>query len=308
MSNTWSVILNPKASSGKCAKHWPQIKDLLEKHGLDFEVHRTEYPQHAIELAREAVKGGSRQLLAVGGDGTVNEVVNGLFTQDSVDTTEVVISQIPVGTGNDWGRTVGIPKSYEDAVKALKEGKTIVQDIGYVDFSDEGNKVRRYFANIGGMGFQAFVGIIANERKAEGKGGIMGYVNALVSSLIKYKALPARYYVDGVEKGDTDVFSVAVGICQYNGGGMKQCPDAIYDDGLLDLTMIHNLSKGKVLRNVPNLFTGKFIKNKEVFQFRGKEIRIESEDLLLEVDGENIGKGSAVFGIEAGRLKVRVGA
>lgn len=307
MSNTWSVILNPKASSGKCAKHWPQIKGLLEKHGLEFEVHRTEYPQHAIELSREAVKGGARFLLAVGGDGTVNEVVNGLLTQDVVDSSEVVISQIPVGTGNDWGRTVGIPKSYEDAVKVLNSGKTIVQDVGYVDYTDNDKEVRRYYANIGGLGFQAFVGLTANARKAEGKGGIMGYVNALVSSLIKYKAQPARYFVDGIEKGNTEVFSVAVGICQYNGGGMKQCPDAIYDDGLLDLTMIHNLSKGKVLRNVPNLFTGKFVRNKEVFQFRGKEIRIESEELLLEVDGENIGKGTAVFGIEAGKLKVRVG-
>ena len=88
---------------------------------------------------------------------------------------------------------------------------------------------------------------------------------------------------------------------------MKQCPDAVYDDGLLDFTMIHNLSKFKVIRNIPNLFTGTFVKRKEVFQFSGKEVRIESDDLLLEVDGENIGKGTSVFGIEPMKLRVAVG-
>ena len=101
MSDTWTVIVNPKASSGKCAKHWPQIEELLEQSGIAREVFFTEYAGHAIELARNAVVGGARRLLAVGGDGTVNEVANGLFTQDVVDTTEVLLGQIPVGTGND---------------------------------------------------------------------------------------------------------------------------------------------------------------------------------------------------------------
>lgn len=308
MSQKWTVIVNPKASSGKCAKHWPKIKGLLEKYELDHEVIQTEYAGHAIKLAREAVESGSRRMLAVGGDGTVNEVVNGLFTQNSIDPSEVIIGQIPVGTGNDWGKTVGVPKGYDAAVKAVKEEKTIVQDVGYVDYhSEAGEKARRYFANIGGMGFQAFVGTIINPQKAQGKGGIMGYVQALVSGLRKYNSVPARYYVDGEKKGNTKVFSVAVGICQYNGGGMKQCPEAVYDDGLLDLTMIHDISKFKVLWNIPFLFTGTFVKRKEVFQFRGKEIKIESKDILLEVDGENLGGGDSVFGIKPMKLRVIVG-
>ncbi len=337
MSNTWTVIVNLKASSGKCAKQWPRIKDFLDKYDLTYVVLETEYAGHAMKLARESVLQGARCLLAVGGDGTVNEVVNGLFTQQEVETTEVLVAQIPVGTGNDWRKTLGIPKGYEDAVKALAKGKTKLQDIGYVDFlgidpesenrlkagNDQGSPdesdssgaseptgkqpMRRYFANIGGMGFQAFAGTIINAQKARGKGGIMGYVQALITGLRKYKALPVRYLVDGVEKGNTDVFSIAVGICKYNGGGMKQCPDAIFDDGLLDLTVIHNLSKLKVLRNIPFLFTGSFVKRKQVLQFRGKEVRVESDDILLEVDGENIGGGTSVFGIEPLRLRVVVG-
>ena len=304
MPNTWTSIVNPKASSGKCAKLWPKIEASLKEKGLLGEVHFTEYSGHAIELAREAVRSGARRILAVGGDGTANEVVNGLFTQDEVPSTEVLVGQVPLGTGNDWGRTVGIPAKFEEAIVVLAKEEVLTQDIGFIDFEENGSPVRRYFMNIGGMGFDAFVGIAANEKKTQGKGGVTGYVSALVGSLVKYKSQMARYLVDGEEKGNTKVFSLTVGICQYNGGGMKQCPKAIYDDGLLDLTMIHHLPKAKVVRNVPNLFSGKFIKNKEVFLFRGKEVRIESPEMLIEADGENIGAGNATFGIEPLRLRV----
>lgn len=303
----WTIIHNPEASSGKSAKLWPQIKAQLDELGLSYRHFPTTRPGHATELARSSILSGARHILAIGGDGTANEVANGILNQEEVPSLDILMAQIPVGTGNDWGRTIGIPSKWEAAVQALKGNNSIVQDVGIVEYEDEGQSMRRFFVNIGGMGFDAFVGLAANEKKAQGKGGAMGYVSALISSLVKWKSRPLKYFVDGEFIAETDVFSLVVGICKYNGGGMKQCPEAIYDDGLLDLTIIHDLPKLKVVRNVPALFNGKFIKNKEVFLFRGKEIRLESQaGNPLEVDGEVIGEGPATFSLRPKALRVLV--
>lgn len=304
----WTIIHNPTASSGKSAKRWPEIKALLEQLGIGYEYHATQGPGHATHLAAQAIQGGARRLVAIGGDGTANEVANGIFQQTEVPTTDILLAQIPVGTGNDWGRTIGIPRKWPEAVRALQSDKSILQDVGIVDHASTGKPQRHYFVNIGGMGFDAFVGITANEKKAQGKGGVMGYVSALISSLLKWKARPLSYNVDGEAIADEKVFSLVIGICKYNGGGMKQCPDAIYDDGLLDLTIIQDLPKMKVIRNVPRLFSGTFVKNREVKQYRGREIRLECEPgNPLEVDGEVIGEGPATFSLIPKALRVVVG-
>ena len=307
MSHPWTLIRNPRSASGKGQKQWPRIESLLQAQGIDYEVLVTESPAHAIELAREAVLKGARKLCAVGGDGTVNEVINGLFSQDEVPASEVLVAQIPIGTGNDWCRTMNIPTKHEAAVALLKEGKEVVQDVGVVQWKGGEEEKQRHFVNIGGMGYQAFVGIVANERKARGKGGIFGYVSALLSCLVKFHAMDVSLEMGDQKVPETKVFSMAVGICKYNGGGMKQCPEAIIDDGQFDITIINDLPKFKVVRNVPNLFNGSFIrKNKEVETYRSPELKVNAPaGWLLEVDGENIGEGSATFSIKPKALRVR---
>ena len=119
-NNKWLVVVNPMASVGKCGKDWPEIKQLLTKEGFDFDDVLTEYPGHAIEIVRNAIKEkGYRKLISVGGDGTNNEVINGIFTQDVVPTTEITMGAIPIGTGNDWRRTFNIPIDYPKVVKIL---------------------------------------------------------------------------------------------------------------------------------------------------------------------------------------------
>lgn len=306
MEVNWTVIRNPKAASGKGSSHWPRIQALLKVKGITYTEVVTQHPGHAMELAREAIAGGARHLLAVGGDGTVNEVANGILTQTTVDTNAVTLGQIPVGSGKDWGRTMGIPSKYADAIEVLKQGKTIVQDVGVVNFEKDGQAQRRYYVNIAGMGFDAFVGEIANQKKAAGKGGILAYVGALITALRQYKALPASITVDGKQLPKALTFSLVAGICKYNGGGMKQCPQAVYDDGLLDLTIIRDLSKWAVIRNIPGLFSGKFVRKQAVSQYQAKEIHIESPEMMLEVDGENIGQGSCTFRIIPAKLNVQV--
>ena len=162
MAVKWTVIHNPKSCSGKGAKHWPEIERLLQSAAVEFEVLQTDYAGHAILLAKDAIAGGARHLIAVGGDGTVNEVLNGIFQQSDVPSTEIVLTQIPIGTGNDWRRTVGIPKDYAGCVKLLSGWKEIRQDVGVVEWKTEQGTQRRYFDNVAGMGFEAAVGIKAN--------------------------------------------------------------------------------------------------------------------------------------------------
>lgn len=302
---TWTVIRNPKASAGKGARHWPKIENLLRAAQIEFVDHETQHPRHAIALTREAIAAGARRFIAVGGDGTVNEVANGILNQDIVDSKDILLTQIPIGTGNDWGRTVGIPANHKKAIAVIQAGQTLLQDVGLVEWEQDGQPMQRYFVNMAGMGYNAFVGQVANDNKAAGKGGIMGYVSALLSCLMKFQATDVSFEIDGTSHATRKVFSLVVGICKYNGGGMKQCPDAVYDDGLLDVTIVNNISKPAVIRNVPRLFTGKFVKHKAVEQHRGARIALQTDpEYMLEVDGENIGKGSATFSVEPKRLCV----
>lgn len=307
MAHHWTIIHNPRSCSGKSAKLWPDIARQLDAAGIAYTLHTTSYAGHAITLTQDAIRAGARHLVAVGGDGTVNEVLNGIFGQSEVPTTEIVMTQIPIGTGNDWRRTVGIPKETAACIAMLKNPGERIQDVGVVDWSAEGDTGRKYFCNVAGMGFEAAVGVKANADKAAGKGGILGYIPALLGILARYKATNVCFKIDGKELPERKFFTLAVGICKFNGGGMKQCPDALIDDGLLDLTFINEVPKMVVVANFPRIFTGGFVKIKYVEQHRGREIEVTTgPETLLEVDGENIGQGTARFSILPAALRVAV--
>ncbi len=307
MAHHWTIIHNPRSCSGKSAKQWPMIAGLLAQAGITYDLHVTEYAGHAISLTREAILTGARNFVAVGGDGTVNEVLNGIFGQTVVPTSEIMMTQIPIGTGNDWRRTVGIPKRIEDCVAVLLQGKECIQDVGVVDWLSEGAQQRRFFCNVAGMGFEAAVGLKANADKAAGKGGILGYIPALLGILYRYQATPVSFKVDAQPLPSRKFFTMAVGICKFNGGGMKQCPDAIVDDGFLDLTFINEVPKMVVVANFPRIFTGGFVKIKYVEQHRARQIEVlTGPETMLEVDGENIGQGAATFSVLHKALRVAV--
>jgi diacylglycerol kinase family enzyme len=145
--NEWFVIVNPVSGCGRGKKDWQKISNLLKDAKIDFKHVFTEYRCHAIELAREAVEKGWRHILSVGGDGTINEVVNAVYTQNYVPTTEVTLAMVPTGEGKDWGKTIGIPSNYKDAIDAIKIGTTYVQDSSLVKYYNAGTQKGRYFVN-----------------------------------------------------------------------------------------------------------------------------------------------------------------
>lgn len=298
--NKWLVIVNPNAGRRKGEKDWMQIAKLLEDEGFDFEHVMTRERFHAIEITKEAIERGYKQIIVVGGDGTLNEVVNGIFQQKKFPTTGITIGMITVGTGNDWGRMYQVPFDYDKAVKTIRKGRKVIQDAGQVNYQVEGKKESRYFANMAGMGYDALVAQKTNAMKEKGKGGPMAYFYNLLTGLYQYKSTYLEIEVDGECVFENDIFSMSLGICKYNGGGMMQLPHAVPDDGIFDITVVEKISKFRVLRNIKNLYDGSFEHLKEVKMFRGKSVNIVSRpknSIFLETDGESLGHSPLHFSI-----------
>ena len=157
MADKWYAIINPHAGSGKGKTDWPQIESLMRANGLAFDYVFTTHKYHAVELTVNAINNGYKKIIAVGGDGTLNEIVNGVFIQQKYPTAEVIIGVIAVGTGNDWSRMYNIHNTYEGRVNALKNGKLFLQDVGKVEYEESMVKQSRFFANAAGVGFDAEV-------------------------------------------------------------------------------------------------------------------------------------------------------
>lgn len=296
--NEWFVIVNPNAGRRKGEKDWLEIARLLTEASLEFTSVFTDCPNHAVKLSRKYIDAGFRKILVVGGDGTLNEVINGIFMQHTYAPDEITIAMIPVGTGNDWGRSFNIPSDYKQAIDVIVRGKTFRQDVGKVTYTSDGKPHSRYFVNMAGMGFDAMVAKKTNKQKAEGKGGPFSYLVNLFTSLIAYKSITTNIVIDNKPVNE-DVFSMSIAICQYNGGGMKQAPGAVPDDGLFDITIITRVTRMTVLRNVAKLYDGTFVRLNQVKQYRGQVIKIDSNPaLFLETDGESLGHTPMAFEIK----------
>jgi len=296
-ANKWMVIVNPNAGNGKGSKDWGIISGLLKSFDLDFEFCFTERRHHAIELTFEAVKSGYRKFIGVGGDGTMNEIVNGIFEQSLVSTNEMTIAMIPVGTGNDWGRLFGIPGDYRSAVEIIRRGTTTLHDAGLLWYYHGTLREKRYFINIAGLGFDALVVKRTNIQKDRGRVTKMAYMWNLLRSLISYRYTSTEACIDG-EKVINDTFTISLGIGKYSGGGMMQTPHAVYNDGLFDVTIIKRMRKGEIIRNLKRLYNGTVYDHPKILWYRGSKIKIDSDPLIhVEADGESLGHSPIDFEI-----------
>lgn len=299
---TYFFIINPHAGNGKGRRDWSLIESFLKNEGISYEYVFTEKKLHATEIAEKAITDGFRTLIAVGGDGTLNEIANGIFKTEF--SSDVVLGMIPVGSGNDWCRMYGIPSDYEKAVDVIKRRNVFVQDAGLVKYKIGEENSERFFVNVAGLGFDAKVVQKTNRQKDKGRNGKMIYLMNLFTSLFSYKVADVKISVDKKEL-KTKLFSMNVGICKYSGGGMMQVPKAIADDGLFDVTVINKIGKLDVIRNVKNLYDGSFIKHKKVDTFRGKKISVDGiSPVNVEVDGETVGHTPVYFSIIPKVLKI----
>lgn len=316
MKESWIVIVNVYAASKKAGSMWRKAERLLKEYGVDYQCRLTGTEGNACQLAYAASAEGCRRIVAVGGDGTVHDVLNGIMQY--VDTPEAAaagvtldeftLGVLPMGSGNDWIRSTGVPKKMSEAIALLASGSFIQQDVVKASLLDADGSVRSvsYMANIGGVGIDADVCRVVNVNKKLGYRGKILYVVALVRCLRKRVPVNVRIICDGKVLYDGSIFSIAFGIGRYSGGGMRQTSDAVLDDGLLDVTVIPDISLGVIARRAYRLFTSTFTQVKELTVGRGVSVEVVPEDVrpYAEVDGEVIGQAPVRFDVMPSHLNV----
>ena len=300
----WVLILNPHAGAAKGSKDKEKIINILKNKGFSVDVYLSEYPKHIIKITSELIKKGHRKIIMAGGDGSLNEVVNGIFSQPEVPPEAITVAMIPVGTGNDWIKTFAIPNNYKKAVNRIIKGKTIRQDVGKISYEEKGSPAICFFANMAGFGFDAMVAEKANALKNKGRSGILVYLQSLIASFIQFQISKTRIVIDNEEINDL-IFSASIGIGKYNGGGMMQAPGAVPNNGEFQVTVIRKIGILGILRNIVGLYDGSFVKDRRVSTHPAKHIKITSERSIAgEADGEILGNHSFEIEIIPQKLNV----
>lgn len=297
------LIVNPVAGAGRTAKKWPQVMGLLQSAGLRFEHDLTEAPGHARELAKLAAKKGYELVVTVGGDGTINEVVNGLY--DAGNMADVMLGIICTGTGSDYIRTIGIPQAYQEACLCLKSPSKFAVDVGVVEYFSDNQMVKRLFVNFAGLGFDAEI-VKVTTQKYKTLNSTASYLAGLFTALLHYRNKQVTIILDG-ELTEKKVCAVLVSNGKYGGGGMFAAPGADLTDGLLDVLIIGDLSKPDLLWSLPRVYRGTHLTHPKVTMKRAREIEIKSaEAMFLQADGELLGGLPARFYILPAALNVAI--
>ncbi len=288
------VVVNPASAGGATEGRWLRIRDLLHGH-LDFEVAVSQYPGHATKLGKEGRDAGYRRIVCVGGDGTVNEVVNGAMSGDRARPLPEV-GMIPSGTGSDLARTVGISHRIEEACRRLESPDTAISDLGVVFYRGKEGQEQRYFVNAAGLGYDAEVVSRRNGFNRHVRGTIP-YIASLAATLLSYKNKDSIVTVDGASNSRR-ILALVLGIGQYFGGGMRIAPGALLDDGYFDVITIGDIGRVELLYNLPGVYRGTHLRNPKVKSERARTVWVESEQgLLLQADGELLGRVPAQFEI-----------
>jgi diacylglycerol kinase (ATP) len=293
-------LVNPASANGATGKRWPELAHRASMLGLTGETLFSERPGHLIELAHGAVESGATLVIAAGGDGTLNEVVNGIAGRD------VELATIPLGTGMDFGRTYGIPKKFDDAVRVALDGTARTIDAGRVRYRTwDGDEAERWFANVGSVGMSGAVAQRANGM-SKAFGGKATFFYALTRVFLAWENTDVTVKLDvGERRGRMHDIVVANGV--WHGGGMKLAPDASPDDGLFDVVLIGDIGKVDFLTTAPKIYKGRHVAHAKVEVVRSKRVEVDAEERLpIEVEGEQVGTTPAVFEIVPGALHLRV--
>lgn len=303
---SWYIILNPAAANGRAGRTWPDIAALLSAAAIDYKLVKTAYREHAIALVTEGIRKGFYKIMAVGGDGINNEVINGIAAQKHIPIDKIIYTLLPLGTGNDWIKTHGIPANLKKWIPQIKNGKIIQQDIGVLTYYKNSEPRKRFFANVAGLAYDAF--LCKKMAQQKNFNNQLGFLWLTMQQLFKYKLRKARICFDD-QVIENYFYTINIGICRYSGGGMQLVPHAIPDDGLLALTIAGPISKPGVLLNSWRFYSGKVKGHSQVNCFQTREIVIDSvgaEPTLVEADGEFLGETPVRCWILEKRLNILV--
>jgi len=294
------VIVNPESNKGKTRKRWNQIKEGLRSFLKEFNCEFTEKPLQATEISRVAIKEGTELIVGVGGDGTINEIANGFYENQRIINPETSLGIVPSGTGCDFTRSLNIPRGIKNALKVITQAPSSLIDIGRVRFENhKGEKDEKYFLNVSDFGIGGEVAKKVNENRMERKAS--SYLKCLISTFLKYKNKKLRIKIDDEELPIDDYMVGTISNGRIFGKGMKIAPKAQLDDGLFDVVLIRGMKTLEFFMNAWKIYTGSHLTHPKISLIRGKKIEAFDEgggdDVLIEIDGEQLGKLPAIFEI-----------
>ena len=307
------VIVNPKSAGGSTESRWAKTASDLATYFGAFNVEFTRRQGDGIELAREAAVSGRKFIIACGGDGTINEVANGIL-QSGADAE---LGILPSGTGGDFRRTLNIPNTVREAAKTLRDGVTKTIDAGKVTFFNHENKqVSRYFLNVSSFGLSASINerVKAKDALAWLPGDILRgkakFALSTLQEILDSEFTTVRVKLDDAEEKLLNTINFCVANARYFGGGMKIAPDAKLDDGFFDVVNIGDIRTAKILLNAYKLYNGSHLSLEEVKHKNARRIEVrpanETQTVFLETDGELPGRLPAIYEIVPNALKLRV--
>lgn len=301
------VIVNPESNQGRTRKRWKDIKEAIRGFIREFRYEFTEKPLQAIEITREAIRSGHELIIGVGGDGTMNEIANGFFDSQRIINPETTLGILPSGTGSDLVKSLKIPAGIKGALKVITQGASVQIDVGRVTLrSSAGPETDRFFLNVADFGVGGEVVREVSRRRLERKAS--SYVRCLVKTMVHYKSRRVRIRVDGRELPEGEYLIGAVANGRIFGKGMKFAPHAKLDDGLFDVILVKNMSFGEFCRHGWKIFFGKHLSHPKIQFIRAQLVEafsLDEEDVLLELDGEQLGTLPARFEILPGHMLVK---
>ncbi len=303
------AIVNPQSRSGRTGRNWQRIQNRIEQAIGPIDAWMTDRQGAATELTARGLDEGRTWIIAVGGDGTLNEVVNGFIRDDRPIQPEACLSFVMRGTGNDFRRTVSESRSLAGDIQALANGTARPMDLGKLTYTaHDGSQKVRYFDNLASFGMGGAVDMRVNASSlGRYLGGTAAFLWATVQTLATYRNQMVRLTLDNDPSLERTVRLVAVGNGQFAGGGMKFTPNARIDDGLFDVVILGDISLPGVIRNMLHLYRGTHIGQDKIEAFRCSALRAESDvEVLLDVDGEAPGRLPATFEILPGIIRLKV--
>ena len=300
-----AFIINPHAGNGSTGAKWPSIKAHAENRLGSFMTYITSRQGDAVLYTKAAIAKGADLVVCIGGDGTLNEVVNGFMDHDESCRAGLTLGFVPNGTGCDFVRTVAIPRNVTQAINIIAANNVCSLDVGRLLFHDHnGRKSCRYFHNITSFGLGGEVAQRVN-RTTKAFGPFFSFIWATLISVLLFGKKQIHLRLDTTVEKELSVWNVAVANGRYHGGGMFIAPDASIDDGILNVTIIGNMSLAELFLYLPNLYNGKIKNVDKVITLSGKRIEAFSDQqVLLDVDGEQPGMLPIVIDVVPGALNI----
>ena len=301
------LVVNPESAGGATGRRWPEIRaEVLRALGDGAEHAFTERPMHAAALTAEALRNGFRRIVAVGGDGTLNEVVNGFFQDGAAAPPDACLALVPRGTGGDFRRTFGLNGSLRESCAGLK-GEVRPLDVGRVRFTrPDGGPGERFFVNVASFGVSGQVDRAVNS-SSKFLGGKVSFFLASVRTLLGWHDQAVRIRVDGGPEQALSITTLAVANGQYFGGGMRVAPEADPSDGQFDVTIWSGYHLKDFALKSASVYDGRHVRWAGTRTLRCRRLEATSdEEVLLDVDGEQPGRLPASFELLPGALRIQV--